>query len=79
MKAISGDTPLSLLCGRSLTGDRRYFPQVEYGGQTVYFCTEYCLRAFLEDPVRFSLAHRKRTTAHPSDHLTTRPPDHPTT
>lgn len=65
------NSPPSLLCGRKLTGDPRYFPQAEYHGQTVYFCTEYCLRAFLEDPERFSLVHRKPPTGQPPDYLTT--------
>lgn len=59
MNNPTGNAPISLLCGRFLTGDQRYFPQAEYCGQTVYFCTEYCWRAFLADPKRFSLVHRK--------------------
>ena len=48
------------ICHRPVTGDLRYYPQAEYQGRTIYFCTEYCLRAFLEDSERFYPAHSKR-------------------
>ena len=48
------------VCHRTVTGDPAYYPKAEYHGRTVYFCTEYCLRAFLADPERFYPAHRKR-------------------
>ncbi len=52
-------SPATFLCGRRLTSDPRYSPQAEHDGQRLYFCTDYCLRAFLEDPERFSIAHHK--------------------
>jgi YHS domain-containing protein len=39
--------------------DPRYFPQAQYRGQTIYFCTESCLNAFLADPEPFYKAHSK--------------------
>jgi YHS domain-containing protein len=48
------------VCHRTVTGDLAYYPKAEYHGRTVYFCTEYCLRAFLVDPERFFPAHSKR-------------------
>jgi YHS domain-containing protein len=48
------------VCQRTLSGDLNYYPKTEYHGQTIYFCTEYCLRAFLADPERFYPAHSKR-------------------
>jgi len=53
--------PLLMVCGRTITGNPTYFPQAEYAGKEVYFCTEYCLRAFLADPERFTLAHGKKS------------------
>jgi hypothetical protein len=47
------------LCGRVFHADPDYFPQAEYRGQTLYFCTEVCLGAFLSDPDRFVAAHSK--------------------
>jgi len=47
------------VCHRTVTGDLAYYPKAEYHGRTVYFCTEYCLRAFLVDPERFFPAHSK--------------------
>jgi YHS domain-containing protein len=53
------------LCGRVLHNtDPQYFPQAEYHGRTIIFCTESCLGAFLADPQRFYFAHRK--SAHKS-------------
>jgi YHS domain-containing protein len=49
-----------MVCSRAVAGDARYFPQREYKGRTLYFCTDYCLNAFLEDPERFLAAHRKK-------------------
>jgi YHS domain-containing protein len=51
---------LPMLCGRTVTGDARYFPQAEYRGRTLYFCTEFCRNAFLSDPDRFAAAHSKQ-------------------
>ncbi len=51
------------LCGRVFRSDPEFFPQVEYRGQVIYFCTEACLAAFLSDPERFLSTHRH--TFHP--------------
>jgi YHS domain-containing protein len=51
--------PAEAVCHRSLTGNPSYNPRAEYQGQTIYFCTGYCQRAFLEDPQRFYQAHGK--------------------
>jgi YHS domain-containing protein len=48
------------VCRRTISGDLRYYPQAEHQGQTIYFCTEYCLHTFLQDPERFYPAHSKR-------------------
>jgi YHS domain-containing protein len=48
------------VCHRTVSGDLTYYPKAEFRGRTVYFCTEYCLRAFLADPERFYPAHSKR-------------------
>lgn len=48
------------VCHRTVSGDLTYYPRAEYHGRTVYFCTEYCLRAFLADPERFHPAHSRR-------------------
>ncbi len=37
--------------------DPSYFPQIQYRGRTIYFCTESCLNAFLADPEPFYKAH----------------------
>jgi len=48
------------LCGRAFRdADPQYFPQAQYRGRTIYFCTESCLHAFLADPKPFCEAHRK--------------------
>jgi YHS domain-containing protein len=49
-----------MACGRSVAGDPAYLPQAEYGGRAVYFCTEFCLRAFQSDPERFYSAHSRQ-------------------
>jgi YHS domain-containing protein len=47
------------LCGRVFRdSDSSYFPQAEYRGRTICFCTESCLGAFLADPAPFYQAHR---------------------
>ncbi|MBN1450491.1 MAG: YHS domain-containing protein [Anaerolineales bacterium] len=33
--------------------------KIPYKGNTLYFCTESCLNAFLADPKRFFCAHNK--------------------
>lgn len=45
------------VCKRVFHADPVYFPQAEYQGNVVYFCTETCLEAFLADPERFYCAH----------------------
>jgi len=48
------------LCGRIfLDADPQYFPHAQYHGRTIYFCTESCLGAFLDDPEIFYKVHRK--------------------
>jgi YHS domain-containing protein len=49
-----------MVCGRCITGDPDYFPQAEYRGRMVYFCTDFCLNAFVSDPDRFISVHRKK-------------------
>jgi YHS domain-containing protein len=49
-----------MVCRRLITGDLTYIPKAEYRGRTLYFCTEYCLRAFEEDPDRFYPAHSRK-------------------
>jgi YHS domain-containing protein len=58
------DIPISpeTICQRMITGDPNYYPQALYRGRTIYFCTEYCQRAFLDDPDQFYLAHRRIKT-----------------
>jgi len=51
---------LPMVCGRSITGDPEFFPQVEYQGRTIYFCTEFCLNAFMNDPDLFYIVHSKK-------------------
>ena len=51
---------LPMLCGRSIQGNPRYFPQAEYQERTIYFCTEFCRRAFESASDRFYVAHRRR-------------------
>jgi len=48
------------LCGRAFYSDPEFFPQVEYRGRTIYLCTSVCLDAFLADPDRFYVSHRKK-------------------
>ena len=52
-----------MVCGRKLTVDPIYVPQVNYKGNTIHFCTESCLSAFLADPERFYSAHSKTVQA----------------
>jgi len=47
------------VCKRVFHANPAYFPQAEYQGKTVYFCTDICLEAFLADPERFYCAHSK--------------------
>lgn len=48
-----------LVCGRLLTGDSVYYPQADYQGQRLLFCTESCLGAFYADPEAFIAAHSR--------------------
>ncbi|MCX6035182.1 MAG: YHS domain-containing protein [Chloroflexi bacterium] len=48
------------VCHRTITGDRARYPQAEFHGRTIYFCTETCQSVFLSDPERFYAAHSKR-------------------
>lgn len=50
---------LPMVCGRSIQGNPIYFPQAEYQGRPVYFCTEFCRNAFETEPERFYTAHRR--------------------
>ncbi len=52
-------TELPMLCGRSIQGNPKYFPQGDYQGRPVFFCTEFCRRAFESEPERFYAAHRR--------------------
>jgi YHS domain-containing protein len=45
------------VCGRAITNDPVYHYPTEYQGRIIYFCTEFCLEAFLADPDRFYTAH----------------------
>ncbi len=51
--------PIYLVCGRCLTGDPVYYPQTDYQGQRLLFCTESCLGAFYADPEAFLAAHNQ--------------------
>jgi YHS domain-containing protein len=48
------------ICHRIMTVDSVWYPQAEYQGRTIYFCTEFCLEAFRADPERFYIAHSRR-------------------
>lgn len=48
------------VCHRTITGDLAFYPQAEFHGRIIYFCTETCQRVFLSDPERFYAAHSKR-------------------
>ncbi|MFZ5822388.1 MAG: hypothetical protein ACOYYJ_21060 [Chloroflexota bacterium] len=51
--------PITLLCGRRMTGDPAYYPQATHRGRTIYFCTESCFNAFRADPDAFTAAHSR--------------------
>ena len=51
---------LKTICQRNILGDKAFFPQGEFHGQTVIFCTEACQQVFLSDPECFITAHSKR-------------------
>jgi YHS domain-containing protein len=48
------------VCHRTITGEPVYYPQAEFHGRIIYFCTEACQSVFLSDPERFYAAHSKR-------------------
>jgi YHS domain-containing protein len=48
-----------MACGRSIQGDLTYISKAEYEGKVIYFCSEYCLRAYRSDPHRFYTAHSR--------------------
>jgi YHS domain-containing protein len=48
---------LPMVCGRAIQSDSRYCPFAEYRGKVIYFCTEFCLNAFISDPDRFYAVH----------------------
>jgi len=48
---------LPMVCGRSINGDPHYFPNAEYRGRRIYFCTEFCRNAFEASPDRFVEVH----------------------
>ncbi len=45
------------VCKRVFHFDPTYYPQSQYKGKTIYFCTDSCLGAFLADADRFYAAH----------------------
>lgn len=49
--------PPRMVCGRAITTEPRN--SAKFRGQTIYFCTEFCLDAFNADPDRFYQAHSK--------------------
>lgn len=59
----------STVCKRVLTADPFYFPQADYRGKTIFFCTETCLGAFLADPDVFYRVHPNSEKA--KDHVET--------
>jgi YHS domain-containing protein len=48
------------VCHRIMTVESDWYPQAEYQGRTIYFCTEFCLETFRADPERFYIAHSRR-------------------
>ena len=56
------DPQLANVCQRPITNDPIYHYPTEYKGRTIYFCTEFCLEAFLADPERFFIAHSSKKT-----------------
>jgi hypothetical protein len=57
------------LCGRVFRdADPRYFPCAQYHGRTIYFCTEFCLNAFLSDPDLFYKVHKGSNIPEKNNH-----------
>jgi YHS domain-containing protein len=48
------------VCHRTVTIDPAFYPQAEFHGRTIYFCSDTCQRVFLSDPECFYAAHTKR-------------------
>jgi YHS domain-containing protein len=48
------------VCGRDMTTDIAWYPHADFNGRRIYFCTEFCLEAFLADPERFYIAHSRK-------------------
>ncbi|NCP86629.1 MAG: hypothetical protein CO094_12730 [Anaerolineae bacterium CG_4_9_14_3_um_filter_57_17] len=48
-----------LVCGRAMTVAAENFPHALRAGKPVYFCTSFCLEAYLADPERFYAAHSR--------------------
>jgi YHS domain-containing protein len=55
----STNVKLRMVCGRSIETDPAYIPQAPFHGRAVYFCTEFCLHAFQQDPDRFVQVHHQ--------------------
>jgi YHS domain-containing protein len=47
------------VCRRAIPGDLARFPQAEFHGRIIYFCTDTCQSVFMSDPERFYAAHSK--------------------
>jgi YHS domain-containing protein len=47
------------VCHRTIRGDPAYYPQADFHGRKIYFCTGACQSVFLSDPERFYAAHSK--------------------
>jgi YHS domain-containing protein len=51
---------IETICHRRIIGDPAFYPQEDFHGRTIYFCTQTCQSVFLSDPERFYAAHSKR-------------------
>jgi YHS domain-containing protein len=63
LRQEAGKEPIAFpesVCHRTIRGEISNYPQAEFHGQTIYFCTETCKSVFLSDPERFYAAHSKR-------------------
>jgi YHS domain-containing protein len=49
-----------MVCGRKIAVDQRTCKCAEHQGRKIYFCTRFCLEAYLSDPERFYSAHSKK-------------------
>lgn len=47
------------VCHRTIPDDPACYPQAEFHGHTIYFCTDTCQSVFLSDPERFYAVHSK--------------------